>query len=164
MLATTVNLHRDVLARITKVAIRKNKSRRDIIVMLLMRLMRDRHMAPRGFTTVKYQPDDDRKNWRCFHIRFRHDEYEYFTDLRKFIKCSVSLCIALAVDRYLDELTCKFKKKFVDKYMRFCNYVLRREIIEGIICWNLYWGFPGEHIKKQLGKEKSQIQDLSPLE
>ena len=154
MLATTVNLHRDVLARITKVAIRTNKSRRDIIVMLLMRLMRDHHAIYRGFTTVKYQQDDGRNKWHCFHIRFRHDEYEYFTDLRKLCKCSVSLCIALAVDRYLDELTIKFKKKIVDKYQRLCNYVLRREIIEGVICLHLYWGYPGKHMKKLARQRK----------
>ena len=147
MLSTTINMHRDILIKIKEAAIRLDKSQRDIIVLLLMRIMRDHCKIMNEFTAVKYQPNDIREKWHCFHIKFKHDEYEYFIDLRKVCKCSVSLCIAIAVERYIDELTQKIKIG-VDNYTRFSNYVLRHKVIEGVYCWYLYWGFPEKYLKR----------------
>ena len=146
MLATTLNVHRDVFGKIAEVADRHKKSLREIIVLLLMRIMYDHVSLMRGFTTVKYQPDDDRENWHCFHIRLKHDEYEYFIDLRKICKRSISSLIAIAIDRYFDELT-SAPIKVVDNYTQFNNYVLRREVVDGIITWLLYWGYPERHLR-----------------
>ncbi len=149
MLATTFNVHCDILAKITGAAVRLNKTRRDIIVFLLMRIMEDHDGLIRGFTTVKYQHDDERISWHCFHIRLKHDEYEYFVDLRKVCKCSISLLIAIAVDRYIDELA-KCIKKVVDNYPLFSNYVSHLEVIDGIFCLHFFWGFPEAYLKTLL--------------
>ena len=146
MLATTLNVHHDVLAKITEIAVRHEKTLREIIVLLLKRIMDDHVGLMRGFTTVRYQSDDDRKNWHCFHIRFKHDEYEYFNDLRKVCKRSISLLISIAIDRYYDELT-SAPINVVDNYTQFNNYVLRREVVGGIITWLLYWGYPERHLR-----------------
>ncbi|OHD63030.1 MAG: hypothetical protein A2176_09420 [Spirochaetes bacterium RBG_13_51_14] len=68
------------------------------------------------------------------------DEYEFFLDLRKVFKQSVSRLVAYAIDKYLDEITQKIRKGS-DNY-RFKNYAISRIIIEGVICWVLYWGVP----------------------
>ena len=146
MIITTLNIHLDVLSNISRAAGRLGKSRKDIIVLLLRRIMRDHHLFKHGFSTVKYQLDDDSGNWHCFHIRFREDENEFFVDLRKLCKFSVSCLLAKAVERYLGELQKNTEKK-VDNYRNFNNYVLHREVVEGIISWRIYWGFPIKHLK-----------------
>jgi len=146
MITTTLNIHLDVLSKITQTAERLGKSRREIIVLLLMKMMKDHRLFGRGFSTVKYQLDDDKENWHCFHIRFREDENEFFVDLRKLCKFSVSCLLAKAVERYLGELLKNTEKK-VDNYRNFNSYVLHREVVEGIISWRMYWGFPIKHLK-----------------
>ena len=146
MLATTLNMHCDILEQITKASKELGKSRRYIIILLLKRIMRDHQGLMRGFTTIKYQPDDDRENWHCFHIRFKQDEYEFFSDLRKFCKYSVSFLVAMAVDKHLDQILAD-KIDNVDNYANFNNYVLHQEIIGGIISTYLFWGYPEEHLK-----------------
>jgi hypothetical protein len=145
MAMTTLNLHKKIMKEVNETAIRFGKSRRDIIVLLLMGIMRNHEKVLGGFTSVKYQPDDDSKNWHCFHINFKPDEYEYFNDLRKVCKCSVSLLVALAADLYIDEMV-KRPKKNIDSYLYYQNYVIRRDKVDGIYCWHLYWGFPKKHL------------------
>ncbi len=146
MIATTVNLHNNTLVKITNSAVQLKKSRHEIIVILLGRIMNDHERIKHRFTSVKYQPDDSRENWHCFHIRFRQDEYEFFLDLRKLCKCSVSLLIAIAVDRYIHEIG-NNSHKYVDKYLEFNIYILKKKLTDGIISWHLNWVYSKKHIK-----------------
>lgn len=146
MVATTLNIHVDVLSKINHAAAKFRKSRKAIIVFLLKQLMMDRRVLSRGFTAVRYQQDDDKECWHTFHIRFREDDNEYFVDLRKFSKCSVSCLLAIAVNQYIDELLLNEMKE-VDNYPFMSNYVLLQDLVDGIICWRIYWGYPGEHLK-----------------
>ena len=75
----------------------------------------------------------------------RADEYEYFLDLRKILKMSVSLIVAYAVEKFLDML---MKENNTDNN-RYRNYIIAREVIDNIICWKLIWGFP-RNLKKLL--------------
>jgi len=147
MITTTLNIHINNLLKISRTADRLNKTRKDIIVLLLMRMMKDHRLFSRSFSTVKYQRNDDSGNWHCFHIRFRPDENEFFVDLRKVCKVSVSCLLAMAVERYLNEIIQVIKNEFVDNYPLFENYVLRQEDIDGIISWRIYWGLPMAHLK-----------------
>ena len=147
MVTTTLNVRADILSIVSGIALRLELSRRDVIVLLLMKIMRDHRRFRRGFGTVQYQPDNIMENWRCVHIRLREDENEYFVDLRKICKRSVSLLLAIAVDKYITELLTDEGFKIND-HVRFCNYVLYGEIVDGdIISWRLYWGFPVDELK-----------------
>jgi hypothetical protein len=145
MIATTLNIHRDVLTQIKDTSILFDKAQREIIVLLLMRMMRNHYKFRKMFCTVKYQRKDVKTNWRCFHIKFREDENEFFVDMRKFCKISVSYLLAIAVNKYLDELIESFDKP-VDNYHRFKDYVLLHEEVEGVFSWRIYWGFPYDHL------------------
>ena len=147
MLSTTLNIHVDVFAKINQEAVRLKKSRKFVIILLFMHIMKNYQLFMRGFSTVKYQPDDVKKNWHCFHIRYREDEKEYFEDLRKVCKFSVSYLLVKAVDHYLDKLWEEDVEKSVDNYRPFSNYVLHHEVIEGIISFQFYWGYPEKHLK-----------------
>ena len=143
MVKTTLNLHVEVLNRIGECADRLNRSRKEIIVMLLKRIMRDMDRYARSFRTVEYQEDAPKDMWRCYHVRFREDENEFFVDLRKFCKRSVSLLVAIALRDYCDELLGNAVTS-----CNFCHYVFFHEKVEGIYSWRLYWGFPVHELNR----------------
>ncbi|MCP4134539.1 MAG: hypothetical protein GY754_26430 [bacterium] len=93
---------------------------------------------------VLYQDDDpDPDNWHKFHISFREDDFEYFMDLRKFLKKSVSAILAYAVEEYLDTLLGLTPEDpgRTDTY-RFHHYVMGSSEMHGVISWQLFWGLP----------------------
>ncbi len=59
--------------------------------------------------------------------------------MRKFFKMSVSFILAYAVMRYLDEVL--KRNKSADNYC-YQNYIFMKEVVNGIICWQIYWGIP----------------------
>ena len=88
-------------------------------------------------TMVRYQRRCEPDKWHVFHLQVRMDDYEYFLDLRKLLKMSVSLLLAYAVEKYLD----KQKVLNTDNYW-YKNYVIIKETINNTICWKFIWGFP----------------------
>jgi hypothetical protein len=147
MARTTLNINVDIFSRISTAATKLGKPRREVIVLLLMRIMQNHSMPHRGFTTVKYQPDDDKDKWHPFQICIRPDENEFFMDLRKFCKYSVSYLVAIAVEKYLDQLVDDAGGTGIHNYVYYRNYVIYREVVDGVISWRLYWGYPSEELK-----------------
>jgi hypothetical protein len=141
-------MQHDVFFTLSLASERLGKTRRDLVVMLLMKIMRDVDRFQGGFTLVRYQKRDPLKRWRCFSISFRTDEYEFFTDLRKLGKFSVSYLVAMAVERYLDELLDGKKRH---NYFRFTHYTIGQRIENDILCWEFYWGDPADTPKALKG-------------
>lgn len=79
------------------------------------------------------------------HLRLRCDEYEFFIDMRKVWKMSVSFLVAYAVEHFLDELIQKMIKN-PDNY-RYRNYAMTKVNIDDVTCWIFYWGIPQKLIK-----------------
>jgi hypothetical protein len=142
---TTLNIHADILNKITATAQMRGISRSEIIIYLLKKAMDDVANPGRLGRLVQYQKRCLPNDWHAFHIKLNVDEYEYFLDLRKLLKMSVSLILAYAVKRYLSKLK---NKNYTDNY-QYKNYVIIRELIDNIICWKFFWGFP-PNINKQL--------------
>jgi hypothetical protein len=118
------------------------KSRRDVVVMLLMKVMKDVERLKGGFTLVRYQERDPLKQWHCFSISFRREENEFFTDLRKLGKFSVSYLVAIAAELYMDDLL--NERGGMHNYAAFAHYAVGQRAEGGIICWELYWGDPDD--------------------
>jgi hypothetical protein len=142
---TTLNMHVDVLRHITRAAHSKGITRTEMIIILIKRVMDENGRTIRMGKMVKYQKQNTNGYWHKFHVILREDEYEYFLDLRKLLKMSVSLILAYAVEKYLIQLV---DGKITDNY-RFVNYVIVKEIVENVICWRFYWGCPPS-LKKYL--------------
>jgi hypothetical protein len=128
----------------TKIAVLRAASRlampqRDIVVMLLMRMMEDAPLMKRAFDTVKYQPDDPDGRWHTFCIKFKGDEYEFFTDMRKHCKCTVSLLLAMAVNLYLVQIVEKAKKRIFN-YFPYHGYLTGHAYFGGLVFWISCWG------------------------
>lgn len=134
---TTVYIQIDLFDRITKEAHARNISRSKLIIILL-ELMMGKPATPRLGKLVQYQESRNPEEWHTFHISFMDDEYEYFQDMRKLLKMSVSLLLAIAVRQFLDNPVVKID---TDNY-RYKSYLIVKEIVESITCWRLYWGYP----------------------
>ena len=135
---TTLNIHVDILDKISTAADKRGISCSAMIVILLQKVMRARYnMVPIG-RLVQYQDRRSKEEWHRFHIVWRWDDYEYFLDLRKLLKMSVSKILADAVEKFLKKLR---KKDFTDKY-RIRNYLLIGRSINNVRYWKLFWGLP----------------------
>ncbi len=135
---TTLNMHIDVLEKITRAAQKRGISRSKLIVQLIKNVMHDIPDPGRMGRLVKYQERSRPENWHTFHIHLRIDDYEYLLDLRKLLKMSVSSILVYAVETYLGKL---MNTKGTDNN-RYKNYIIMRELIDDIICWKFIWGFP----------------------
>lgn len=135
---TTLNVHEDILEEVQRAAELLDRSRTEIIVSLLKIVMRHEPGGQTGCRGVRYQEKSDRGSWRRVHVRLRWDDYEYFCDLRKFLKMSVSCLLAYAVKKYMKKL---FDGDESDNY-QFKNYILSRRTKDGYIYWHILWGYP----------------------
>jgi hypothetical protein len=141
MLRTSINMKHAVFLRISLAAARLGKTRREIVLMLLRRILQDINHLQGGFTLVKYQPRDPLKQWHCVSLSLRKNENEFVADFRKLGKCSVSYLVAIATDRYLEELL--HDGGSGHNYAEFIHYAIGQRLEGDIICWELYWGDPG---------------------
>jgi hypothetical protein len=142
---TTLNIHGDVLEKITLVARSWGISRSAMIVFLIKKAMENISNPGRFGSLVRYQERGGAGERHAFHIKLRVDDYEYLLDLRRLLKMSVSLILAKAVERYLQKSkrTLKlYSKKYKADKNRYRNYILQREVVSGVICWKFIWGFP----------------------
>ena len=135
---TTLNIHRDILKIITRYALEQGVSRSDLIIKLLKTTMNNFTSPCQLGNLVRYQKRSDPEAWHVFHIKLRVDDYEYFLDLRKLMKMSVSRILANAVKRFLKDIS----KKIIGDNYQFKNYVIIKELFNNTICWKLIWGYP----------------------
>jgi hypothetical protein len=135
---TTLNIHIGINNQINNAAASKGISRSEMVVTLIKMVMDDIANPSRLGKLVQYQEKRMPNEWRTFHISLREDDYEYFLDLRKLLKMSVSLILAYAVKKYLKKV---MAKNITDNY-QFKNYILAKMIIDNIVCWKLIWGYP----------------------
>ncbi|MCP4135187.1 MAG: hypothetical protein GY754_29735 [bacterium] len=144
IIKTTINFRVPVLEKINEAAVSLGISRTKIIIRLLKMVMNEKDFSPTMCRPVQYQLDDpDPDNWHTFHISFQEDDFEFFLDLRKFLKKSVSAVVAYAVEEYLDiimGLTPEDPSRN-DSY-RFRHYVISSSEMHGVISWQLFWGLP----------------------
>ncbi len=144
MMNTTINIHSEILDKISVAARERGISRSAMIIMLVKQSMPNIADPGRLGSLVRYQEKRKRDDWHVFHIKLRADDYEYLLDLRKLLKMSVSLILAVMVKKYLGENS----PEMGDNY-RFRDYIISKEVIDDVICWKFIWGFP-PNIEKYL--------------
>ena len=144
---TTLNIHRDTLNEIDGASELHGISWSAVIALLLQKVMREKINTVSTGRPVRYQKRCRKEEWRKIHVKVRGDEYEYFHDLRKILKMSVSLILAYAVKKYIRNL---IEEDITDNYRnQYRNYVIIEEFIDNIPCWKLIWGFP-PHIEQHI--------------
>ena len=143
LIETTINTHKSVLKCLNDGAARTSRSRTFMIKLLMQRVMNDNQRMLKSYSRIKYQARDDKENWYLVHLVLNEYEYEYYLDMRKFFKMSVSFILAYAVTKYLNDIINELldKNKNTDNYF-YRNYIFIKETVDGIICWQIYWGIP----------------------
>jgi len=136
---TTFNIEKDIYNTISDYAKKHGKTRSDVIIVLLYRIMNDKKTRTRIDRCVLYQKHQRCNIWHKFYIRLDINDYEYFVDMRKFFKMSVSHLLACAFHEY--QLEFKNNDGYMYKYTQ-KNYILIKDEIDGIIFWKIFWGYP----------------------
>jgi len=137
---TTINLNTPSLLLINSAARISGKTRSNIIILLMRRIMIDQRNLVRNNRSIQYQEVLPKESWHRLHITLYSSDYECFLDLRKFCKRSVSLLISLAIDLYLNELI-DLLLRGTDNY-HFQNYIIISGEVKGVVYWKIYWGIP----------------------
>jgi hypothetical protein len=140
MIKTTMNLHEEVYERLARASMMTGRSRRDIVSALMSHVMRTGRCKAVVRGGVRYQQRNGKAQWRCLHIGLEQDEYEFFFDLKKVMKMSVSFVTSWAIECFLDE----FLKSVIvdgDNY-RYKNYAMYNVTIGNVFHIILCWGIP----------------------
>jgi len=135
---STLNIRADILEQIARAANSNGISRSEMIAHLIQQVTADIADPEHIGRMVRYQGRRRPTEWRVFHVQVREDMYEYWLDLRKLLKMSVSLILANAVKRYLDK---PMNINSTDNYL--CkHYIIMKEVIDSVIVWKFIWGYP----------------------
>ncbi|MBN1533926.1 MAG: hypothetical protein JXA20_14750 [Spirochaetes bacterium] len=126
------------MEKIRMISVLSRLSKSDVVIRLLRMSLKRSSLRARYSMTVEYQKRSASGRWQCLHVSIRPREYEYFTDIRKFCKMSVSLFISCAVDEYMKNMN---EYKIMDNYL-FLNHMLVVETIQNVTTWKIYWGKP----------------------
>lgn len=153
---TSIYINASVLENISRAARINGITRTELIVQLMKKLMKDMPGGAHCGRSVRYQDKSSKDSWRIFHVQLSPEVYEYFLDLRKCLKMSVSSLVALAVKKYLNQ---KLKINFTDNY-QFQDYCFVEGLVEDIKCWVQFWGIPSRIGKKPLIIESPQYKFL----
>jgi len=140
MIDTTIHIDRCVLAVLDDSAAKAGVSRTYFVSCLMRRIGHGEVLKARAWVRVRYQERREKSMWRRMHVSLGGDEYEYFRDLSKVFKLSVSFIVARAVELFVDEILGKLMKGY-DNY-HYHNYVFMQYIIQDVHCLVLYWGIP----------------------
>ncbi len=141
---TTLNIRTYILRQISLAAKAESISCSAMIAILLKKAMKGIGSPDCMGRLVQYQEPCRPEEQHTFHITWKEYDYEYFQDMRKLQKMSVSLLLARAVKRYLGKKNTINKS---DNYL-FINYTIIKEVIDNIICWRFIWGYTPTLIKR----------------
>jgi hypothetical protein len=135
---TTININKDSFQALALCAQSRGISQSRLAILLLKKELSGISVNGCFGSLVKYQKQARPGDWHKFHICYRPDEYEYFQDMRRLSKFSVSYLLQRAIKKYLLKKTNQDKG---DNYP-FKNYMIIKDIVNNIICWKHYWGYP----------------------
>ncbi|MBN1534208.1 MAG: hypothetical protein JXA20_16165 [Spirochaetes bacterium] len=132
-------MSKSTLLKLDSLAQERGNSRSVIITALLKCAMKDTNKFTQYNRRIQYQKRRDKNEWVQIHVYIHTREYEYFLDMRRLFKRSVSLMISIAIDVYSNEIL----KRDPDNNL-FKHHIIIQEQIDGVIYWRIYWGFPRE--------------------
>ncbi len=149
MLRTTINVHLSVLSKIAAGSNLLGIPQRTLVVRLLMRIMRDIDRHQGSFTLTRYQRRDPKGRWKCFPVVFQAQQNEFFNDLKRFSRFSISHLVAIAVKEYLPELLADGNNERHNYASS--EWALGRRMDGSALCWEIYWGKPAPSTRKTAG-------------
>jgi hypothetical protein len=135
---TTLNIQVSIKNSIILAAHRSGISCSEIILSAMKFMMKEIDRGARIGTRLKYQKRREQGEWDCIHVLLRPEEYEYFLDMRKLMKMSVSYIVARAIKKFLKKIV----QKNITDNNRLTGYIVIYEKLNDLRCWRIYWGTP----------------------
>ncbi len=135
---TTLNIQLEIYQKLVIAARLNGISNSEMISFLIKKAVSQGLTPGQLGRPVRYQSKRLPGTWKVIHAKFREDDYEYFLDLRKLLKMSVSLILANSVNLILDNGSIK---ENIDNYY-FQNYIIIKDFIDNIVVWKIIWGYP----------------------
>ena len=142
---TTMCVRGETREKLEAASLAAGVSRSRLVSSLLNYASKRMHVDRSSRGGIRYQERLEGIERGRMHLRLRNDEYEFFIDMRKVWKMSVSFLVAYAVELFLDELLQKMTMN-PDNY-RYRNYAMTKVYAGDVICWIFYWGIPRKLIK-----------------
>ena len=133
-LHTSINIQVSLLAKLDNEAEKRGLSNQDLAVLILHSYAKKALKNLKIGETVKYQEKGEK--YKRIYLRLALNEYEFFLDIRKLAKCSVSKLLAIALDDFFLENVAR--KLIPDKVELYGVQLL--EDGSGIYEWHLIWG------------------------
>mgnify|MGYP006961679083 CR=1 FL=1 len=145
MIETTVNMSGAMRQEVVRAARMAGVPASALVVAVMKRLMREHRRLARDGRSVEYQKKSGREKWRRLHISIDFRDYEFFVDMRKVSRRSVSFLVVIALNKYLAEVLTALNRpdynEEADNYP-FLHYLLFSNSVPGAVCWTIYWGMP----------------------
>jgi len=142
LIKSSVNINIDKLSLLENFSEGNELSVNEVVALLLRKILEDGKYSARKFRAVKYQEVDPDKNWDTLTVYFEDVDYEFFTDMRKFFKESVSLLLSKAIDLFLDTILSEVEEILLN-YAN-SDWDIRRDDVEIGVIWSVYWIKPGQ--------------------
>lgn len=147
MIKTTYVMERDVREALDAAMARTGVGRDELLMPVMKMTLQNHADHVKGDGSIAYQdrsPDSEKSR---VHVTLGEMEYEFFNDMRKFFRKSISFMIAISVRQYLEIVVRNIlnKKLSVNKnnYPQY-KYKIFRKCIENNVFWLIYWGLPPE--------------------
>ena len=139
---TTLYMNAEFVDMIEKMADMTGKTRTELIILLMKRMMKHNSWLARAHQPVRYQVTLPQACWRRLHITVCSRDYEQCLDMRKFFKMSVSFLVAYAVEHYLDELIELIMNGGKKDNYQYNYYFIIQKTDNCSVCWKVVWGMP----------------------
>ena len=133
MIETTLYIGKKTWEHIEIIARRTGKTKQAIVIWALHRFSIDSDSQSFSWSRIKYQQRSPHASWSQIHLRLTPSDYEFFLDIRKIFKSSVSRLVAMAVKKYIREII--RNKRMMSNNYGIKNYVFSRINIYGVRTW-----------------------------
>lgn len=145
MVETTVNLDAGSREALERASGLTGCAKSRLVADAMKRLMKGYGGLVRDGRSVKYQVRRGGREWRRLHVALEYRDYEFFIDMRKLCRRSVSFLVVCALNKHLDEIVeLHIRNKYfeeADNYP-FLHYIITHYVVPGAVCWTIYWGMP----------------------
>ncbi len=148
---TTYVMCDDVIERLADAEERTKRPQEELLVLSMRLMMKDYEAYEREDGRIEYQKRFDEETNEPIKkhrvkMRLSIREYNYYQDMRRIFRRSISLVMAIAVRNYLAKivaaLLCENPDVVLADTYPFENYAIMGKCIENIPTWRIWWGVP----------------------
>ena len=137
---TTLNLKTSTYEELKTIAKENNTSVDTAIVALMKFLSEEVKHRPMPERLVEYQKLPEGEEWYTCHVYWSFQEYQHFTDMRNFLKMSVSFLVAYALEKYGHLLLNSSSAELWDDKNLFPHYSFGKKTVSGQQFFIIGWG------------------------